>query len=366
METGPDILGDGSTIITVPLDEGETIYTVVDAVSIYFGAGSYTLIIDGLCAPDCEDKACGDDGCGGSCGTCPGAQICGDSGACLKPAEVCDYHLDCPAHEVCGYWPTDGLNRCSELCLGPKDCDAGELCAKMPGGAHLAYCQDQGPGDAVGSPCTSSETCASGLCVTGACREACVAQSGCEGGMVCRALQTASGLTSVCVPPSGTEAGTSCGNCSSDHCDMLAGADDPLCANLCANQSDCEAGQACYLIDFYPATNPATVPYHPTYDEAMNDALMGCYTVDGSQTGAPDGSPCAANEECLSGTCLPIASDGASYCTRACVATTDCGGGMTCRLTGVNMVSLFLLELDLWEPANYTLVRFCDFPFGAP
>lgn len=34
------------------------------------------------CQPDCDDKACGDDGCGGSCGGCGGAEVCTDAGQC--------------------------------------------------------------------------------------------------------------------------------------------------------------------------------------------------------------------------------------------------------------------------------------------
>ena len=28
-----------------------------------------------VCTPDCTDRVCGTDGCGGECGTCPGEQI---------------------------------------------------------------------------------------------------------------------------------------------------------------------------------------------------------------------------------------------------------------------------------------------------
>jgi hypothetical protein len=34
------------------------------------------------CRCDCGDAVCGDDGCGGSCGTCPGAETC-DAGQCV-------------------------------------------------------------------------------------------------------------------------------------------------------------------------------------------------------------------------------------------------------------------------------------------
>jgi Flp pilus assembly protein TadD len=34
------------------------------------------------CKPTCKGRQCGDDGCGGVCGTCPEGQACGDEGAC--------------------------------------------------------------------------------------------------------------------------------------------------------------------------------------------------------------------------------------------------------------------------------------------
>ena len=35
-----------------------------------------------MCVPDCQDKSCGPDGCGGDCGTCPQNCLCGNSGTC--------------------------------------------------------------------------------------------------------------------------------------------------------------------------------------------------------------------------------------------------------------------------------------------
>ena len=39
----------------------------------------------GTCTPDCNGKACGDDGCGGQCGTCPDGETCNASGQCKAP-----------------------------------------------------------------------------------------------------------------------------------------------------------------------------------------------------------------------------------------------------------------------------------------
>jgi LmbE family N-acetylglucosaminyl deacetylase len=61
---------------------------------------------DGACVPDCTGRECGDDGCGGSCGSCGADEVCSD-GVC-----ACD-----PADCACGApgWPVDpatGANVC--------------------------------------------------------------------------------------------------------------------------------------------------------------------------------------------------------------------------------------------------------------
>ncbi|MEO2169319.1 MAG: hypothetical protein ABGY42_14620 [bacterium] len=41
------------------------------------------------CQPDCSDRACGDDGCGGSCGTCDPGEVC-DDGNCEAVRPPCE------------------------------------------------------------------------------------------------------------------------------------------------------------------------------------------------------------------------------------------------------------------------------------
>lgn len=38
------------------------------------------------CTPECTGKACGPDGCGGVCGTCPDSEACSEAGLCFAPA----------------------------------------------------------------------------------------------------------------------------------------------------------------------------------------------------------------------------------------------------------------------------------------
>jgi hypothetical protein len=56
-----------------------------------------------LCIPDCDNKGCGIDDCGGSCGTCGEGEVC-ESGQC---------RVVCPIDQV----------RCFDVCI-PKSCQS--------------------------------------------------------------------------------------------------------------------------------------------------------------------------------------------------------------------------------------------------
>ncbi len=45
--------------------------------------------VGGSCTADCSGKDCGDDGCGGSCGACPPGETCAGGGQCAPGAPVC-------------------------------------------------------------------------------------------------------------------------------------------------------------------------------------------------------------------------------------------------------------------------------------
>jgi hypothetical protein len=90
------------------------------------------------CTPDCTNKNCGSDGCGGSCGSCVDNQICKD-GVCKCLYEVCN-SVCCGFEEVCFQ------NKC---CL--PDCGGKE-------------CGFDGCGGSCGN-CQNGERCEGGICV---------------------------------------------------------------------------------------------------------------------------------------------------------------------------------------------------------
>ncbi len=82
--------GGDSEVLKLSLDAGGTYFVFVDGWSndnpFYFGP--YQLKISAACVPDCVDKNCGPDGCGGSCGECTAAQTCG-AGLCADAPTEC-------------------------------------------------------------------------------------------------------------------------------------------------------------------------------------------------------------------------------------------------------------------------------------
>lgn len=108
------------------------------------------------CTPRCRRRVCGDDGCGGSCGSCPTGQFCRSGTCCTpEPAEVtcagrCGTvpdnicHLPatctCPGNQqclsngscaiVCGDHPDCIAVRCNcdASVEGPKHCNTAAVC----------------------------------------------------------------------------------------------------------------------------------------------------------------------------------------------------------------------------------------------
>jgi len=76
-----------------------------------------------VCTPDCGNRECGSDGCGGTCGTCRVPETCGEDG-------VCSCVPDCEGR-VCG---DDG---CSGTC---GECGANETCVEVAEGLTACDC----------------------------------------------------------------------------------------------------------------------------------------------------------------------------------------------------------------------------------
>ena len=127
----------------------------------------YTLCLK--CKPDCADKVCGDDGCGGSCGTCNGEQEACEEGLCVcQPA--CDGKLCGPDGcggscggcdgKVCG---DDGCEGTCGVCPGPQEECQNGACVCIPDCAGK-FCGNDGCGGSCGNCQLEGESCWSGQC----------------------------------------------------------------------------------------------------------------------------------------------------------------------------------------------------------
>lgn len=142
------------------------------------------------CTPDCSGKACGDDGCGGSCGGCPTNYSC-KNGQCISPnctpnctGKVCGDNGcggscgTCASGSVC---ENGSCNTCNPDCTGKKcgDDGCGGSCGTCPTGQKCSNnqcastcipncngmtCGDDGCGGSCGS-CPSTQKCVNNNCV---------------------------------------------------------------------------------------------------------------------------------------------------------------------------------------------------------
>ena len=79
---------DGENLLKVNLEEGIPYFIIVDGLAgLTNFSGDYTLAVDKACEPQCEDKECGDDGCGETCGTCPDGFECSDEFKCMDKSD---------------------------------------------------------------------------------------------------------------------------------------------------------------------------------------------------------------------------------------------------------------------------------------
>ena len=225
---------------------GETYYVVVDTAQV--GSGHYVVALrcQSTCTPACVGKACGDDGCGGSCGACDGACVngvcyasdgCGSehlTGSVGCPGCACEACV-CAHDEYCCLGEWDGVCQveCAAVCgsCGALDaCDDG-TCA---GAENCLICPDD-------CPCGPGEVCtAQGTCCAPSCDGKVCGDDGC--GVACGSCEApwqcdGAGQCSVCVPQC---VGRQCGD---DGCSGSCGACDAGLA--CLPDGSCECTPRC-------------------------------------------------------------------------------------------------------------------------
>mgnify|MGYP006995564045 CR=1 FL=1 len=280
------------------------------------------------CTPSCTDKACGEDGCGGACGTCGTGLVC-SAGACVGAAGS-----SCVSH--CGYqtkggcWCDAGCKKrgdcCGDinLCICTPDC-TGKTCGSDGCGGTCGGCTDK-----------AKPYCDAGSC-TAVCKPQCTDKAcgddGCGGQCgTCPAGDTCNGFAK-CVPPAWT--------CSphlfnsgglTATCDCSCGAVDPDCAGLgpvvgCPAGTLCAAGKAYCAASWCAKQSTCAKPAWCVGVYPSGDNTLKGVCAPPNPVGFAPGHPCSVDQACASGVCV------AGTCRIHCQADGDCPTAQAC--TGV-------------------------------
>jgi hypothetical protein len=111
--------------------------------------------VEQSCQPDCFGKQCGDDGCGGGCGTCPGDEVCTNSVCTAGCISNC-------LGKLCG---DDGCGGSCGACGVNMFCQAGNCAEQCDADCSGKVCGDDGCGGSCGG-CFGGTVCDDeGLCV---------------------------------------------------------------------------------------------------------------------------------------------------------------------------------------------------------
>ncbi len=183
------------------------------------------------CTPNCLNKKCGDDGCGGSCGSCEKGKKC-DNGICID--NTCNPSCK---NKNCG---DDGCGGSCGNCIDGENCVKGK-CVCNPSCKNKS-CGDDGCGGSCGI-CTDPEYCSNGMCIKTSsscvpnCRDKECGNNGCGGqcgtcgdGKIC--------INGKCVIRDFEPCNGSCNNkqCGESLCDEC---------NICSSCGTCDTGKYC-------------------------------------------------------------------------------------------------------------------------
>jgi len=123
-----------------------------------------------VCEPDCEDRDCGTDGCGGNCGVCEENFKCDDNGQCV---DVCLPQQDTICIGQAVYW-VDGCGETGEIkenCSTGTQCTQGSCIPCTPNvtidcleNARTQFDDCGNPGEVV-EECPEDTVCFEGVCV---------------------------------------------------------------------------------------------------------------------------------------------------------------------------------------------------------
>jgi hypothetical protein len=300
------------------------------------------------CAPKCDGKECGDNGCGGSCGECDANEECNDDsqcqcagtsiecgGVCCDVGQICVEGACCmPICDgiECG---SDGCGGSCGQCSDNDVCNGEELCAE---GQCLAgealdcaddnLCTDDSCDPVAGClnvnntiPCTDTNECTKqDVCTDGACLgievvcnddnlctdDSCDPATGCtftNNAVVCDDDDVCNGSEicgdGLCNPGDALDCEDD-NPCTHDWCDPVDGCQH---AN---NTVPCDDGDACTVSDVCKdgvceGTEMGCDDGNPCTDDVCDTATGCAYNF--NQAGCDDQNACTENDLCKDGVC---------------------------------------------------------------
>jgi hypothetical protein len=185
----------GDQVVKLTMTAGETVMVVASCIvnttanPYYDTASTYTIAVT-ECTPSCSGKTCGDDGCGGSCGSCLSWQSC-VSGQCKCVP-------NCMGTECGG----DGCGGSCGTCPSTQTCSSAGHCVCVPNCSGKS-CGADGCGGSCGT-CGIGTYCSGSSCLADECDP--IANTGCTSPNQC--LMLSSGTPTCAVLGTGTQGST--------------------------------------------------------------------------------------------------------------------------------------------------------------
>ena len=119
-----------------------------------------------VCTPDCAGKTCGDNGCGGSCGTCVSPKTCQSGNCACTPSCL---GKSCGATDGCGGKCQTGTCSSGKACVNGACQCVPTTCAQLN---KTCGSQSNGCGGTINcGTCTAAQNCSSGVCVVKSCTD---------------------------------------------------------------------------------------------------------------------------------------------------------------------------------------------------
>ena len=331
----------------------------------------------GVCTPDCEGRECGDDGCGGSCGSCFTMEGAVEPDLCRADGHCADCLADCEGKE-CG---DDGCGGSCGNCFtleGGLDnslCTAEFVCSQCSPDCADKNCGDNGCGGTCGT-CPGDQGCVAGECMaddllcpegqfctefTEGSDKGCLMDEeippfndkqchekeyGCDGNFSCLYLDE-EGAESVCVENCGTcPDGLECGDVTGDGylgCMSFGSIPDGAIYGCHELEGGCPGNATCFYlnseytesacIDNCSACRPGSCPAGKICDGVF------CVPEPCTEGSCPEG------ENCVGGICIPDSGPGPGAYT---------GGLEECDLPPIKCegTSAYCGELIQFDPAE--------------